>query len=133
MIEIATAAAETLLDLSDRGDDDPDRVVVVALPDIHRRVVIAKPRGEPLSPYQFPNLIEQICGMPMLIELTPVALTLRPVGELLVARGGMTSSEFDEPTDFPQEILREITAHASAVISQRDAEIYVLIVEELGN
>jgi hypothetical protein len=133
MIENATAAAETLLELSDRNDDDPDRVVVVSLGDIRRRVVIAKPSGEPLSPYQFPSFIERICAMPELMELTPVALTLQPVGVGLVAHGGRTNSEFDEPTDFPAEILQEIAAHASATISQRDAAIYVLIVEEIGN
>ncbi|MFN7192987.1 MAG: hypothetical protein ACK5U4_16260 [Rhodospirillales bacterium] len=130
MIELPDIAAEALLDLTERNDDDLDRLVVIVLPRARLRFIVAKPKGDPLSPYQVPNLVHALSEAPELLEDLPVTLTFEPIDEYLVATGGWADAEYRCRKEISALLVHEITMLASGAISQRDSPVYVLICEE---
>jgi hypothetical protein len=129
MIELTDIAAEALLEVTDRKDDDLDRVVVIVLPRARLRFIVAKPKGDPLSPYQVPNLVRAIAEFPEVFEDLPLTLIFEPVDEYLVATGGWADAEYRCKKEISALLVHEITMLASSAISQRDSPIYVLICE----
>jgi hypothetical protein len=130
MIELTEIAAEALLEIADRMDDELDRVVVIVLPRARLRFIFAKPTGDPLSPYQVPNLVRALAQFPELFDELPLTLIFEPIDEHLVATGGWADAEYRCKKEISALLVHEITLLASSAISQRDSPIYVLVCGE---
>jgi hypothetical protein len=131
MIELQDIAAEAALEITERADDDVDRVIVLSMPRANLRFIVAKAKGDPLSPYQVPNLVRALAQFPELFDELPLTLIFEPIDEHLVATGGWADAEYRCKKEISALLVHEITLLASGAISQRDSPIYVLVCPEV--